>query len=305
MHSKSDLDLLILIRDEKGYQLADCFILEDVDIGYDLYCTTWEMLEQDARCGHAHLSKLLDSRTVYVNHPAAVLRLEQLREKAKAVLESDQCREKAKAACDNAKAVFADCFLTESLSQVRCSAGNVIYYLLDAVMLNHAQYFRKGVKRTFSEVSALELPFDMEALVMAVIRGETVEEIRRALSVLLRTVRDYLESTPAKETPAPNNLTGTYEEMFSNWRNKMWEAEENQDLFSSYMNLLSLHVMLQEIAEGVAIREPDAMAGFDPRNLQKNAEFFDDVLRQFREEYSKAGMSPKVYSDVDEFVKQY
>lgn len=63
-HEKSDLDLMILINDENGWILADGFILDDVDIGYDIYCTGWDMLEKDAQCEHAHLSKLFDSMTI-------------------------------------------------------------------------------------------------------------------------------------------------------------------------------------------------------------------------------------------------
>lgn len=60
-YGKSDLDLMILINDENGQVLADGFIIDDVDIGYDLYCTSWDMLENDAQCCHAHLSRLFDS----------------------------------------------------------------------------------------------------------------------------------------------------------------------------------------------------------------------------------------------------
>jgi len=64
-YEKSDLDLMVLINDENGQILADGFILDDVDIGYDIYCTSWDMLENDAQCDHAHLSKLIDSKIVY------------------------------------------------------------------------------------------------------------------------------------------------------------------------------------------------------------------------------------------------
>ena len=59
-HKKSDLDLMILINDKNGWILADGFILDDIDVGYDIYCTDWDMLEEDAQCNHAHLSKLFD-----------------------------------------------------------------------------------------------------------------------------------------------------------------------------------------------------------------------------------------------------
>ena len=60
LHNKSDLDLLLLVEDGDGMQLATGFILEDRQVGYDLYCTTRAALRNDAKCHHAHLSKLLD-----------------------------------------------------------------------------------------------------------------------------------------------------------------------------------------------------------------------------------------------------
>ena len=56
---RSDLDLLILINDDAGWQLDQGFILDDTMIGYDIYCTSWEMLAEEAECRHAHLAKLM------------------------------------------------------------------------------------------------------------------------------------------------------------------------------------------------------------------------------------------------------
>ena len=74
-HERSDLDLLILIRDEAGRCLSHAFILEDTGIGFDLYCTTWDMLERDAACAHPHLGKLMDSHILYVGNSEAPARL--------------------------------------------------------------------------------------------------------------------------------------------------------------------------------------------------------------------------------------
>ena len=305
VHPKSDLDLLILVGDDKGRQLADGFILEDAGIGYDIYCTGWEMLEGDARCGHAHLSRLLDCKIVYVKDPAALTRLKALQDKARALLASDQRKENARAAMAMAKAVYADAFLAESLSKVRTCAGAAIHYLLDAMMLHHGQYFRLGVKRTFEELSPLSLPFDLEAMVLSVIRGETAEDIRTGLTALMRCVRDHLNDPMPKEQPSEANLKGTYEEMFSNWRNKMGEAAQRGDLYSSFMNLVSFQFMLDEIAGGADIPDLDAMAKFDPLDLLKNAEAFDAILAQYREEYRKIGLEPKVLPNADAFLAQY
>ena len=39
---KSDLDLLILINDDRGWQLGSTFIQDDLQVGHDIYCTSWE-----------------------------------------------------------------------------------------------------------------------------------------------------------------------------------------------------------------------------------------------------------------------
>lgn len=304
-HEKSDLDLLILINDDQGWQLAECFILEDIQVGYDLYCTNWAMLEGDARCDHAHLSKLLDCALVYVKDQSAVSRLEMLQQQARALLASDARFEKAQTVLDNAKKAYAHVFLTDTIAEIREYAGEAIYYLLDAMMLYHGRYFRRGVKRTFEELRLLPLPFDAQAMMLAVIRGETPDQIRSRLTELMRAAQTALPFPVQKEAPSKENLSGTYEEMFSNWRNKMQEAAGNGDLYSSFMNMLSLRAMLKEIAQEIAVEDCDIMGHFNPQDTAKNAAAFDAALANYLQEYKNAGISPRCFADLDDFLKSY
>ncbi len=89
-YEKSDLDLMILINDENGWVLADGFILDDIDVGYDIYCTSWDMLEGDARCSHSHLSKLFDSTIVYCKDKSSLKRLDEMKGRAAELLASDK-----------------------------------------------------------------------------------------------------------------------------------------------------------------------------------------------------------------------
>ena len=159
-HKKSDLDLMILINDKNGQILADRFILDDIDAGYDIYCTSWDMFARDAQCNHAHLSRLFDSVIVYCKDKSSLERLEEIKRKAAEVLASNRRYDKANNVYCEAKKKFAESFLTESLSQVRGCSGAVIMFIEDAVMLYNGQYFRKGIKRTFDELRQLDLPFD-------------------------------------------------------------------------------------------------------------------------------------------------
>ena len=308
-HERSDLDLLILIRDEAGRCLSHAFILEDTGIGFDLYCTTWDMLERDAACTHPHLGKLMDSHILYVGNPEAPARLKALRQHAAEILSSDKRFDGAIATWERAKGAYAECCLASSLPEARLHAAGVIQYLIEALMLGSGHYFRKGVKRTFEELSEAGIPFDLQAVVTDVIACDTVEGLREGLTSLMRTVRRYLTAcrtvSEPKSPPAAANLAGTYEEMVSNWKGKMAEAAKRGHVYASFMNMASLAAMLEEIGAEVDIHRQEVMAGFDPRDLAANAARFDAILEQYREEYRRAGISPQCYADTDAFLTSY
>ena len=304
-HEKSDLDLMILINDENGWVLAEGFILDDIDVGYDIYCTSWDMLERDAQCNQAHLSKLFDSVIVYCKDQNALKKLDEMKRKAAELLASDKRYDKANNAYCEAKKMFAESYLTESLSKVRSCAGAAIVFIEDAVMLYNGQYFKKGTKRTFDELKQLKLPFDLETIVIDIIRAETVEKIRERLKKLLVLTKEYLQVPMKKELPSAANLWGTYEEMYSNWKNKMSEAADRDDVYSSFMNLLSLQYMFHEIAEGITVDDFEIMDEFDPKNLEKNVGVFNKALSNYLAEYEKVGICPKRYGNVEEFAEDY
>lgn len=304
-HEKSDLDLMILINDENGWILADGFILDDVDVGYDIYCTNWDMLEGDAQCNHAQLSKLFDSMIVYCKDQSTIKKLDEMKRKTAEILASDKRYDKANNAYCEAKKMFAESYLTESLSKVRSCAGAVIKFIEDAVMLYNGQYFRKGTKRAFDELRQLKLPFDLETIIIDIIQAETVEKIRERLKELLVLIQEYLQVPKKKELPSAANLRGTYEEMYSNWKSKMPEAADRDDVYSSFMNLLSLQYMFYGIAEGIAVEDFEIMDKFDPKNLEENADVFDKALSNYLAEYEKVGICPKRYRSVEEFAEDY
>ena len=88
---------------------------------------------------------------------------------------------------------------------------------------------------------------------------------------------------PQKEKACADNLAGTYEEMYSNWRNKMYLAAKTDNAHLSFMSVFSANHMLSEIYENVEIDKYDA----------------------YLKEYGKAGMQEKRYGTIEEFVADY
>lgn len=304
-YEKSDLDLMILINDERGWQLSDGFILDDTHVGYDIYCTTWEGLEGDAECRHAHISKLMEPRIVYAAGDAVRERLNRLQDRARAILSSAERYARVDDIGGDMRREYADALLSDGMGEARAHAAYAITLALDMVMLWNGRYFRRGVKRTFDEIKGLELPDGFTGGIMDVICAQDMDGLRRALTGFVKGTLAFAARSHERTHPSKENIAGTYEEMFSNWRNKMHEAAANGDVFASFMNMASLHFMMDDIAGDVDIADTAPMAGFDAHDLAHNASAFDDVLARYLDEYRRAGIEPKHFADVDEFVRAY
>lgn len=303
-YSKSDLDLLILIEDDEGLKLGTGFILDDRKVGYDIYCTNWHGLRYDAECHHAHLAKLMDSQIVYVKNQDAYDKLCTLRTQAQQFLESAERFGRVNESLDQAKIAYANACLYEKPGQVRLEAYGVISYLLDAVMLYHGKYFKHGMKRTFEELTALPIDEVFVQTIQKAVVSKEVLELRDLLKQLILYVESHTRKKKNKTEPS-EALSGTYEEMYSNWRNKVEEAAKSTDAFASFMNMCSLHFMLSEITEEVATEPFPIMDEYNPDSLEDNTETFDKYLRKYEQVYLRAGISVKRFADVDEFVATY
>ena len=160
IHPLSDLDLLILINDDRGWQLGRTFIQDDLQVGHDIYCTSWESLRQDACYEHPNIAKLMDSRIVYCADEKYRAELQALRDQVQKKL-SEPFGEADYQNADNelnkARSCYADAMTAEDLNEIRRFAGGVLYYAENALALLNKTYFQRGVRRAYVEPSTPEL----------------------------------------------------------------------------------------------------------------------------------------------------
>ncbi len=184
-YEKSDLDLLILIQDDAGWQLGTGFILDDSKVGYDIYCTNWDGLRYDAACHHAQISKLMDSKIVYIKNQEAYDELCKLREQTKRFLASEERFQRVNELVDKAKISYANAYLHEELGQVRLDAFGVMCFLMDAIMLFHGRYFKRSTKRMLEELAVLPIEAGFVDNLKGIASSKDVLELR-ALSKSLQ-----------------------------------------------------------------------------------------------------------------------
>ena len=314
IHSRSDLDLLILINDEAGYRLSAAFLQEDAQVGHDLYCTTWDSLRAMARCEDPNLGKLMDSRIVYCAEEKYLAELEALRGQARERLEAPfgpEDLEKAEAAWGEALRYHALSTLAERDGEKRRLAGAALYFIENAVALLNKRYFRLGTEQRYEELSAMpRRPADLCARIEAVAAAPTGEsaaekltELMKAVGETFRQAREALES--GKGPPAAESLRGTYEEMVSNWRGKLRRAARIGDRHLAFLSLTSFDGMVEEVRSAGRIGDYDGVSVYDPGDLEGTAERFDALLERYLEEYRRAGLTPERCADVDAFIEEY
>ena len=313
-HEKSDLDLLVLVNDERGFQLGCAFIQDDLQVGHDIYCTTWDSLERDAEYSHPNISKLMDSKIVYCADPKYLEKLKNLRTKAATILQKPLTKEdfqKAEKLLKDAEHFYMAALIAESLSETKVQAGKAVYYAENALAMLNKAYFRFGTKRTVEELESMaRRPTDLRKMIEAVLSAETAEQLRQHLTALVhetaRVFQDVDRSLPITKQPVlADNISGTFEEMFSNWRNKIHAAADINDRHLAFMSMTSMQAMQEDIHSGVDIGCYDVMVCYDPNDLRRTAEACDEVLERYLAEYQKAGISANRYENIGAFLTDY
>jgi len=313
-YEKSDLDLLILINDDRGLQLGCTFIQDDLQVGHDLYCTTWEGLQNEARYEHPNISKFMDAKIVYFADEKYREQLELLRKTAKDILStpfSEEDYAKAEKFLKEAEHCYTLAMVSEHKSDVLDGAGGAIYYIENAIAMLNKHYFHYGVKHAYEELNAMQdRPEKLCEMIDAVLSAASAASIKKHLSTLMRETIAVFHNVKEKlavqkKTAAQDTLTGTYEEMYSNWRNKMYLAAETGNRHLAFMSLISSNAMFSEMSEEADIDRYNALEGYDSQDLHKTAKAYDDILNEYLKEYRKAGIPVKHFPDIDAFALAY
>ncbi|MDE6604281.1 MAG: hypothetical protein K2K90_19445 [Lachnospiraceae bacterium] len=274
----------------------------------------WEDLEYDAKYEHPHISKLMDAKIVYCADEKYKEKLDVLRHKAREIMEtpfSAEDYEKAEKVLKEAEHYYAMAMISDDNSQVSEWAGGVVYYVENAVAMLNKQYFHYGVKRVYEELSAMKKrPENLCGLIDHVVSAASAASVKEHLTTLMReTIAMFhqVKETVStwKKAVTADTIGGTYEEMYSNWRNKIYLAAATGDRHLAFMSLISANAMFAEICSEVDIDNYNILNCYDPEDLHKTADAYDDILNEYLREYKKGGISEKRYADIDAFVHDY
>lgn len=311
-HEKSDLDLIIINNTPRGWEIADCFLLGDV--GYDIYCTPWETrIEAEANLESPVVSSLTELQILYYATPRDLERFNAYRDKALGLLAQPigkACLDRAAKHLESAKRCFADALLRDGLGEVRYAAGSVLYHLVNALISMNNTCIKRGIRRYLEELRALpHLPEGFEEHYMALVGAKTRENLRREARELLRGAESLWErlrdQTVERPVPTRENLAGTYEELWCNYRNKVLLSTELGDESYAFHAAMGAQQYLDEMRELFGTPKFDLMADFDASDLSAFRQSFLHTMDEYLEEYRRVGLSVKRFSTFEELYRHF
>ena len=319
-HEKSDLDIFLVINDEKAKELNRCFILGDV--GFDIYSVDMNHLNDTAGYRTPHLSKLLSSEIIY-SSPEGLRQFNLLRDKAQNLLSDEK---------------FYSDIISEHLGvmltayeEMKCTEDKYSLYMALGKFIVFCEYvlytlnrkFITGVKAIAREISEMKyLPDGFTDKYTSLPSLTSKEEIIIACGDIADSLCGYLikinavkelpavksipsGENPAKTIPTKENFRGVYEEFISNYKHKLHLASKTQDIYYSFINTVYSQLFLDEIYNFFDIPRIDLISSYDPTDLNANAVNFDEAAKKILTVYEKIGLKVNYYSDTEELKKLY
>lgn len=313
-HEKSDLDLIIINNTDRGWEIARCFILDDV--GYDIYCTPWNTrIDAQSKLESNMVSCLVDLQVLYYAKPEDLERFQAYRQNALDLLSKPigkECIDRAGKRIDEAKKCYADAMLATEIGPARYAAGGVLCETINALTSLNNTYITRGIKRYMEIVHTYQfVPADFDALYAAVIEADTVERAQLAAGNMLRALIHLYGQVRALHVDAPEmtkeRLKGTYEELWCNCRNKVISSTQAGDASYAFHAALGAQAYLDEMTTIFGTPKFDVMGSFDVHNLDAFRAAFLHIMEDYKGLYDALGLEVEQYDTLqalyDDFMK--
>jgi len=314
IYEKSDLDLVIIYNNGRAKCLDRCFIIDDV--GFDVYTQDWSRFETMAEYNHPYVTKLFDLNIVYSRSEEVLQKYKLYQNRVKSnmgntVLVNKHIGEHFSKVLSNVNSLQNSSNIGVAYRKLASIIKEIEFILF---MVNRT-YVKRGTKRVPEEIASLHvLPQDFLPIYNEIVNCKSLEEIQNKVLMLVSPIKNLLDSmnisyesteenktSLAKRAINATDLLGTYEEVYSNWKNKMYHAVDINSTYLSFVTMSACQEFYDEMADEFDIPRIELLASYNPDNLKRNATFFDNALSEWKKLYDMFGLEIQYYSNLEEF----
>ncbi|HML46885.1 MAG TPA: nucleotidyltransferase domain-containing protein, partial [Clostridia bacterium] len=108
-----------------------------------------------------------------------------------------------------------------------------------------------------------------------------------------------------KPAPTYENLRGTYEELWCNYRNKVLASAASGDASYALHTALGAQNFLDEMAEDRGTPCFDLLKDFDAENLAPFRDAFFRAMEEYLKEYDRVGRKVEQFETLEELMARY
>lgn len=108
-----------------------------------------------------------------------------------------------------------------------------------------------------------------------------------------------------KPAPTFDNLRGTYEELWCNYRNKILNSVKTNDASYAFLSAFGAQGYLDEMAAEKGTKKFDLMQYFDASDLSVMKEKFLEMMDEYVDEYGKVGREVERFTTFEQLYDHY
>ena len=319
IYEKSDLDLVIISRDDKAKCLDKCFILDDVAM--DIYTHDWTSFENMAEYPNPYVTKLIDLDIIYTHDDSVLDKYKELQTKLKTNMNDESIVLKNIQNHFNTVCIEINKLNDNEndLGLAYRSLATIIKEIEFIIYMANKSYVKRGTKRVPEEICNMTyLPEGFIEIYKDITNCKNIEEIKDKANKVVECITAFVNQKGIKYISTieekkkierkelmPNNLFGTYEEIYSNWKNKMIHAVTINSRYLSFVTMNSCQEFYDEMASMFDIPKIELIANYDPNNLSSNVEHFNNCMEQWLELYKIHGVEVNYYANLTELENLY
>ena len=315
-YEKSDLDLVLISEDDGAGCLDKCFILNDV--GFDIYTHNFRSFDEMSLYHNPFVTKLIDLKIIKTSE-FGLRHYKDLQKRLRESMSDDRQIEKSM------KTHFASMVSTLNAMKESNDIGETFRRLADIlkyaeyiIYMDNRAYVKGGVKKIPSEIASMErIPKGFLELYNNIVFLSDRASIEMQSLKLVTTIEEFLgynmsrlaeketrKVSPKKEIK-PKNLIGTYEEIYSNWYNKMIHAVSTRNTYLSFVTMAGCQEFYDEMFEEFDIPRIELINKYNPNSLENNVKSFEFAMEEWKKLYDKFGASVERYKNLEDFEKAY
>ena len=313
-YEKSDLDLVIVTNDlNKADELSKCFILDGV--GFDIYLSTWDRFDSMAQYNNLFVTKLKQLDIIYTRNEECLDKYKEYQELLNSNMNDDVT---IKNKCNK---YLSECInILNNINMINNkefykTLGLIMNKIENIIFLSNKEYLHGSTINILDELSSPNIPINFINRYKSLINISNKEEIINVLESILEDIKEYyglelitihndISESKSKKDITPNDITGTYEELYSNYYNKLYHAAEINNQFLSFRTMVDAQLFFDEIYDEYNIEEYDLVGYYNPTGLEANANKFAELLNKWKELYDSLSINIEIYNSINDIYRK-